>query len=51
MAMRLNLKGRSALVCASSAGIGKGIAENLVDCGCNVIICGRDEKKVECDVL
>ena len=46
MAMRLNLEGRSALVCASSAGIGKGIAENLVDCGCNVIICGRDEKKL-----
>lgn len=46
MTMRLNLEGRSALVCASSAGIGKGIAENLVDCGCNVIICGRDEQKL-----
>ena len=47
MTFRLNLEGRSALVCASSAGIGKGIAENLVNCGCNVIICGRNQQKLD----
>lgn len=46
MSVTLNLKGRTALVCASSAGIGAGIAENLLMSSCNVVICGRSEKRL-----
>ena len=45
--MNLNLAGKNALVCASSGGIGKGIAIELLKEGVNVSILGRNEQKLE----
>jgi len=44
--MDLGLKGRRALVLASSDGIGRGIAAELAGEGASVMICGRDEEKL-----
>ena len=44
--MNLNLKNKNALVCASSAGIGKAIAKGLATEGANITILGRDSKKL-----
>ncbi|MCL1702617.1 SDR family oxidoreductase [Lysinibacillus sp. Bpr_S20] len=44
--MFLNLKGKTALVTGSTAGIGKAIAKSLVAEGVTVIINGRHEEKV-----
>lgn len=41
--MDLGLKGRHAIVCASSRGLGRACATSLVREGCHVIINGRDE--------
>ena len=40
--MDFGIKKKRALVCASSAGIGKGIATRLLEEGCKVVIMGRD---------
>ncbi|MBU7591877.1 SDR family oxidoreductase [Metabacillus halosaccharovorans] len=45
--MDLNLKGKNALVIASSQGLGKAIAEKLFDQGVNVMISSRDQAKLE----
>jgi 3-oxoacyl-[acyl-carrier protein] reductase len=45
--MDLKLKGKNALVCASSAGIGKGIAKDLISEGVNVSLLGRDAERLE----
>ncbi len=45
--MDLRIKGDSALVLASSSGLGKASAKALLKEGCNVVINGRDEKKLE----
>lgn len=45
--MELSLKGKNALVIASSQGLGKAIAEKLVEQGANVMISSRDEQKLE----
>jgi 3-oxoacyl-[acyl-carrier protein] reductase len=45
--MELNLSGKSALVVASSQGLGLAIAERLVKEGVNVMISGRDEEKLK----
>lgn len=42
--MDLGLKGKSALVMASSKGLGKGVARELVREGSDVMLCGRNEK-------
>lgn len=42
--MDLGLSGKTALVTASSKGIGRAIAEGLAEEGCQVIICSRNEK-------
>ncbi|RLQ97081.1 SDR family oxidoreductase [Falsibacillus albus] len=44
--MELNLKGKNALVAASSQGLGKAIAEALLREGANVILTSRNEEKL-----
>ncbi|MCA1040976.1 SDR family oxidoreductase [Bacillus infantis] len=44
--MELNLKGKTALVAASSQGLGKAIAEALLKEGANVMLASRDEAKL-----
>lgn len=45
--MELNLTGKTALIAASSQGLGFAIAEQLVKEGVNVMISGRDEEKLK----
>ncbi|TVR08239.1 MAG: SDR family oxidoreductase [Salinarimonadaceae bacterium] len=45
--MDLGLKGRSAIVCASSAGFGFACAQALAREGVNVVLNGRDPKRLE----
>ena len=40
--MDLGLKGRKAIVCASSRGLGRGCAMHLARAGCEVVVNGRD---------
>ena len=40
--MDLGLKGRKAIVCASSRGLGRGCAEALAEAGCDLVVNGRD---------
>jgi 3-oxoacyl-[acyl-carrier protein] reductase len=42
--MDLGIKGRKAIVCASSRGLGRACAMELARAGCDVVINGRDEK-------
>lgn len=49
--MELNLNGKTALVTASSQGLGYAISERLVKEGANVMISGRDEAKLKQKVL
>jgi len=44
--MDLGIKGRTALVCASSQGLGRGCAEALAGAGARVIINGRDTESL-----
>ena len=45
--MDLGIKGRTALVCASSQGLGRGCAEALAAAGARVIVNGRNAEKLE----
>ena len=45
--MDLNLKGRNALVCGSSQGIGKAVAIELASLGANVILLARNEETLK----
>ncbi|GGA84056.1 3-oxoacyl-ACP reductase [Brucella endophytica] len=45
--MDLGLKGRKAIVCASSRGLGKACAEALAEAGCDLVINGRDVSVLE----
>jgi len=40
--MDLGIEGKSAIICASSRGLGKGCAKHLADAGCKVVVNGRD---------
>src|SRR5436190_445789 len=42
-AMDLGISGRTAVVCASSQGLGKACALELARAGCQVVVNGRDE--------
>ena len=44
--MDLGIRGKRALVCGASSGLGFAIAEALRDEGCAVVINGRDERKL-----
>jgi len=44
--MDLGISGRTALVCASSRGIGRACAEELGEAGCRVIVNGRNGEKL-----
>jgi 3-hydroxybutyrate dehydrogenase len=45
--MDLGIAGRTAIVCASSRGLGRGCAVELARAGCRVVINGRDEARLE----
>jgi len=45
--MDLGIAGRTAIVCASSRGLGKGCAGALAAAGCRVVINGRDAEALE----
>lgn len=45
--MELNLAGKTALIAASSQGLGFAIAKQLVKEGSNVVISGREEAKLK----
>ena len=46
--MNLGINGKVAMVCAASKGIGFASARRLVEAGCRVSICGRNEKSLTC---
>lgn len=45
--MDLGLKGRSAIVCAASKGLGRGCAEKLAEAGVDLTICARTKETLE----
>jgi len=45
--MDLGIAGRTAIVCASSKGLGRGCALALAEAGCTVVVNGRDAKTLE----
>lgn len=45
--MDLGLNGRSAIICASSRGLGLGCALALAEAGCNIVINGRDQARLD----
>ena len=44
--MDLGITGKTAIVCASSRGLGRGCALALAEAGCNLVVNGRDEKSL-----
>lgn len=44
--MDLGIRGKKAIVCASSRGLGKGCADALAEAGCDLIMNGRDASKL-----
>jgi 3-oxoacyl-[acyl-carrier protein] reductase len=45
--MRIDLSGRTALVCGSSDGLGLAIARGLATTGCNLVLCARTVAKLD----
>ena len=48
--MDLGLKGKKALVCAASKGLGRGCAEALAEEGVNLVIASRTKEDIEAQV-
>ncbi|PWJ85965.1 3-oxoacyl-[acyl-carrier protein] reductase [Pseudaminobacter salicylatoxidans] len=44
--MDLGIRGKTAIVCASSRGLGKGCAMALAEAGCDLVVNGRDAQKL-----
>ena len=45
--MDLGIAGRTAIICASSRGLGRACALALAEAGCHVIVNGRDAAAVQ----
>ena len=45
--MDLGIKGRKAIVCASSKGLGRACARALAEAGCAIVLNGRDREALE----
>ena len=45
--MKLGLIGKTAVITGGTSGIGKAAALAFLDEGCNVVVCGRNEDKLE----
>ncbi|WP_251566975.1 SDR family NAD(P)-dependent oxidoreductase [Erythrobacter sp. 3-20A1M] len=45
--MDLGIAGKTAIVCASSAGLGRACAAHLAEAGCAVVVNGRDVDRLE----
>jgi NAD(P)-dependent dehydrogenase (short-subunit alcohol dehydrogenase family) len=45
--MIIALSGKTAIVTGSTGGIGFAIARGLADAGASVVICGRDQARVD----
>ena len=45
--MDLGIAGKTALVCASSKGLGRGCAEALAEAGCNLVMNARGAETLE----
>ncbi len=45
--MNLNLKNKNALICGSTAGIGKATAMELANLGANITLIARNEEKLK----
>src|SRR6201987_2325190 len=45
--MNIGIAGHKAIICASSRGLGKACARALAEAGCEVVINGRDGKRLE----
>ena len=49
--MDLGIRGKKAIVCASSKGLGRGCAMALAEAGCDIVVNGRNAELVACSRL
>ncbi|MEP3277339.1 MAG: SDR family oxidoreductase [Stappiaceae bacterium] len=45
--MDLGIAGKKAIICASSRGLGRGVAQALAEAGCDIVINGLDETRLQ----
>ena len=51
MSFSIDLSGKTALVTGSTRGIGRAIAQALVQAGAKVAVCGREQAKAEAEQI